>query len=184
MAALLLFSSSAFAAAYQRTDLTFVDPIQDNLGGNHPYLGIDLEPSANLSNANLFNANLTDANLTDANLASAILFDTNLVDADLAGANLGGANLGGANLSGANLTGVTLIFATLFGADLTGATLVSASGLGQTFGNASTLYDVNTIFTGTFFDPVAAGWTLVPVPEPGTAILMGLGLAWLAAERR
>ncbi len=32
------------------------------------------------------------------------------------------------------------------------------------------LYDINTDFTGTGFDPIAAGWTLVPVPEPGTAL--------------
>jgi hypothetical protein len=40
-----------------------------------------------------------------------------------------------------------------------------------------------TDFTGTGFDPVAAGWTLVPVPEPGTALLMGLVLAGLALRR-
>jgi len=32
------------------------------------------------------------------------------------------------------------------------------------------------------FDPEAAGWTLVP--EPGTTLLMGLGLPGLASRRR
>ena len=51
-------------------------------------------------------------------------------------------------------------------------------------GATGALYDLNTDFTGTGFDPVAAGWTLVPVPEPGTALLMGLGLTGLAGVRR
>lgn len=45
----------------------------------------------------------------------------------------------------------------------------------------SPLYDPNTDFTGTGFDPVAAGWTFVP--EPDTALFLGLGLAALAARK-
>ncbi|HIM00327.1 MAG TPA: PEP-CTERM sorting domain-containing protein, partial [Myxococcales bacterium] len=32
------------------------------------------------------------------------------------------------------------------------------------------------------FDPVAAGWTLIP--EPSTALLLGLGLVGLGVRRR
>ncbi|MAF67462.1 MAG: hypothetical protein CMJ84_17620, partial [Planctomycetes bacterium] len=60
--------------------------------------------------------------------------------------------------------------------------------LGTTTGSA--YYDAATDLTNAWdtsaghkrFDPVAAGWTLVP--EPSTALLVGLGLVALGLQRR
>ena len=53
----------------------------------------------------------------------------------------------------------------LIDANLSGAVLSNALGLASSFGSA--FYDANTNFTGTSFNPVAAGWMLVAISEPG-----------------
>ena len=61
--------------------------------------------------------------------------------------------------------------ADLSDADLSGAKPSHSWGLHFTAGAA--LYDINSSFCGTGFDPVAAGWALVPCPS--IALLLRLG---------
>jgi hypothetical protein len=193
-AVLILVAGGAQAASYLQNGGAIVDPIQSTLGGNHSYSGANLQPGAFLANADLtfailnsadlVNATLTSANLSNANLTDAILFDADLFNADLSNADLSFADLGSGNLSDAILFGANLSGANLFGADFSNTILANAIGLDSTFSDFATLYNANTDFTGTFFDPVAAGWTLVPIPEPNTALLLSLGLTGLAAKRR
>ena len=122
-------------------------------------IGADLA-SVSLHSANLANADLSGAILTDANLNQASMFNANLTNADLSGATLYNLNLNEANLSGANLSHVDW--------------LSLVGGLPY--------YDLSTDFTGTSFDPESSHWRLIP--EPSTALLLGLGLVGLAARRR
>ena len=188
-------------------NLFFADLTNADLN-NASLVGANLS-FATLTGANLAGANLTNAlldvtiligaDLTGADLSNAFLFLTSFSNADLTNATLTNADLGSADLDGAILTNADLSGSDLDGADLSGAKLTSAIlanavGLGTSTGAA--LYDINTDFTNAWadgdwgtpgtilFDPVAAGWTLVPVPEPSTALLMSLGLAGLAARRR
>ena len=179
----LILTSGANAASYQMIDGTIVDPIQSILGGDLAYSGANLEPDADLSGANLSYANLSYANLTVAVITAA-----DLTGADLANANLLDAELQGTNGTNVNLTNANLRYAFLNDANLSGANLTDASNLGTTTGSA--YYNAETDFTnawnfapgGVLFDPVAAGWNLIP--EPSTALLLGIGLAGLGMRRR
>jgi len=186
----LAFSGSAFAASYQQISGAIVNPIQTIFGGDHSYVGVDLEPvaflfaadlfaadlfSASLSGADLSNALLSDADLSNADLTLADLLDADLLDAILLDADLTLADLTGADLTGAFLLGADLSFADLSGADLSGAV-----GLDTTAGDA--MYNANTDFTNTNFDPVAAGWEFVP--EPTSLAMLSLGGLLLTRRRR
>ena len=97
-------------------------------------------------------------------------------------------SLQGANLTGAILGSVSLVNDWGVSASLQGANLTNATYLADTDG--SPLYNAGTNFTGarngisrnSLFDPVAAGWTLVP--EPTNHLALATALLSLAALRR
>ena len=173
----LVFASPVWGASYQKTDGTIIDPILcysaatvgegicSAAGEIHYYSGPNLGPGVVAPGADLNLAALSLANLAGANLSGADLFRASLVEADLTGANL----------SGAHMRGAILFFADLSGANLTNAILPQGP-------SHFVFYSASTSFGVTSFDPVAAGWTLIP--EPGTATLLSLGLLGLAMRRR
>ena len=200
----LLLAGVAFPAATYRTTLGTDDPILTTAGTPHPYLGSNLAPGAELADASLANADLRWADLSGANLLNANLRRVNLSYATLEGVTARSINLSGANLTdlalmfamlseadlsfaafvfsnarGADLEGANFFFADLEGSDFSGANLEQAESLGSTTG--ASFYNLRTNFAGTGFDPVAAGWILIP--EPGTGVLVFLGLGALVFRR-
>ena len=141
----------------------------DNANLDGARLGL-IAPGADFTNATLRGVAFEQL----IGLPAASLRDALLVNADLAGASFSAeGGFGQIDLQGAVLSG---------------AILRDVVGLGNTSGAA--FYDADTDFANAWvdlgatipFDPVAAGWTLVP--EPGTALLIGLGLVGLAAAPR
>ena len=127
------------------------------------------------------------ADFTDASLREAVFEYLADTDTSLDGANFIGADLTGASFLSRG-SGLYESKIEVLDADFSSAVLRDAVGLANTDGAA--LYDSETDFTHAWadldatipFDPVAAGWTLVP--EPGTAFLLGLGLAGFASRPR
>jgi hypothetical protein len=105
----VLLATSAQGASYVDVDSVVIDPIQIRSefgGGNHPYTGPNLQPSATIAAACSAGQNLSQADLFRADLRDTDLSGCDLSDANLTGADLTGANLAGADLTGADLTGV------------------------------------------------------------------------------
>ena len=198
LASLALTGSPAQASSYLRIGGT-MDAIMHTSGALHSYGGPDLYhgvalyglflrgsqlSSGDLSGSDLRGSDLSDSDLAGADLSNSILLGSNfsganLAYADLEGAVLSGVNFARANLYGANLGGAKLLGADLDSANLSGSDLSAATYL-QTISGAVT-YDIHTNFSNAWanegtvaFDPVSAGWVLVP--EPSTVVLLGLGL--------
>lgn len=198
----LFLGSPVWAASYLDIHGVVHDPIQDIYGDDSFYSGNNLEPGANLDSADLEEADLPDANLNNADLS-----DAYLVGANLSGANLSFADLTWADVSEADMTGTDLSHAVLTDTDLLDTDISEAD-----FSNAllfSTLLDQvinwseatwtgaryslnavdndgNPIYDTWFPTGMDQAWRdaagMVAVPEPTTALLLGLGLLGLSVR--
>ena len=174
------------------------------------FLGYANLEGAELSNANLERANLFSATLSNANLSNANLEGADLHSALLNGANLSNATIRGildyANLSYTNLSNATLnadmdyanlSYTRLYSADLsnvewelyepyyedaypyfTGAKY----SLNAVDNNGNPIPD--TIFPANMDQAWRDAAGMIAVPEPTTALLVGIGLVGLGVRRR
>lgn len=133
------------------------------------------------------NANFTNSSLRGVRFFTSLGSRTDLSGADFAGANLTAASFRSSDPIG--IPGIEPSQISVLGTDFSQAVLENVVGLGITSGAA--LYDSETDFTNAWadldatipFDPVAAGWTLVPEPSTSTLLLLGLvGLSRVRAS--
>ena len=143
--------------------------------------------AAGLRACDLRGVDLYGATMIGASFENAVARDADFTLADLYGGNLRNADLRGTPFRDANVSGVDFQDSQLDDADFGGAFFKYAVMLGDATGSAK--YDATTDFQHAYadagsvlFDPVAAGWVLVP--EPGGEALAVFALMALGVLRR
>jgi len=148
---------------------------------------INATMSGTLMNSSLA-GDFTDADFSGMFIGSISDLGGVYTNAEFINTTLQGANLSG-DFSYADFTGSEINFsdfnnAEVTGANFSGADLSDSLRLDRTTFDPGLApsYDPSTDFTNTGFDPVAAGWTLIP--EPSRALLTLVGLGTIALRRR